>query len=108
MSFRTGHRIVAAAVKSAREEEQENLTTDMLNQAAEKVIGQAMYREVEKISISAPQILRERKSTGGASPVEVQKMVKSRQACFNKDNLWVKDEMDRIESCKLKVDSARL
>ena len=104
ISFRTAHRIVAAAVVSAREERQDNLTTDMINQAAKKVIGRPIWPEKEELP-STLQCLMIRKSTGGASPREVQRMIKSGKACLNKESLWVKDEIDRIENSKAKLDS---
>jgi len=103
ISFRTAHRIIAAAVKMALEQGQDNITTDLINQAAKKVIGKTIELKNEKMSVSMPQILRIRKSNGGASPIEVQRMLKSRQAGLNKENLWVKQEIDRIENSKVKL-----
>jgi len=106
ISFRTAHRIVAAAVRMAHEQGQDNITTDMINQASKKVIGQTIGLKREKMSVSIPQILRIRKSNGGASPIEVQRMIKSRQAGLNKENLWVKQEIDIIKNSKVKLTRA--
>ena len=89
----------------ATEEGQDNITIDMINEAAKKVIGQTVGIRREKLFVSIPQTLRIRKSIGAGSPSEVQRMIKDRQACLTQDNLWCKQEIERTLNSKLKLDS---
>lgn len=106
LSFKTAHGVVATAVRIALEQGKDTITQEMINEAAEKRTGQVIELEGGKLSVSISQILRTRKSVGGASPVEVQRMTRSRQAKLGKESIWIKQELDKIENSKVKLDSA--
>lgn len=105
ISFRVAYRVVAKAVRMVVEERRDTITEEIINQAGEQVLGQPIGLEKEKLSVSVGQILKARKSAGAGSPSDVQKMVKNEEKSLAKEDTWVAEETNRIEACKVNVDS---
>jgi argininosuccinate lyase len=95
LSFRQAHNIIVdVTVEALRmDKKAEDITQDMINRAAEKVVGRTLMVPVNKIQQSVdPRLnVKRRKVRGGPAPESVRKMIDTQR------NQLTNDEKNQIE-----------
>lgn len=92
ISFRTAHQIVSNMVKKAkmRHLTSVDITTDMLNEAAQEVIKRMLTISQKNLidSLNPIKFIEKRSRLGGPNPQEVMRMISDRWEKYNNEIIW--------------------
>jgi len=90
LPFRTAHHIVAMGVKSALAGGQQELTPDLLQKAAQEVLGRPLSLSAEEVlcALDPEQFVRVRTILGGPAPEETRRALDAERTHEMADQHW--------------------
>ncbi|MBE3571674.1 MAG: argininosuccinate lyase [Moorella humiferrea] len=111
LPFRTAHRIVAIAVKETMKhggEDVRQLKVDIVEAAAEKILGRHLGLQPQQLkrALDPEHFVAVRQGRGGVAPVEVKRMLASRNDILDGMKIWLHEARQGLQEARAKLETA--
>ena len=105
IDYKTAHRIVAKAVNAAEKHDQDELSSKLLDEAAEAVIGRKLELSPETIAetLDPDAIVRTRSGPGGAAESSIEEMITSCRGELKTHSDWQRQRETNIDESQSRL-----